>query len=130
MLGNKFYQDVHTYESYQAICKKLYNDGFNLVFGNESDEENTNQDLNINDFIEDEILKEEIKPQDPIKKYQFQYDDSVLMTGKYPEISISLAPGENQKPQNILMDPEWDIMAFPALHNGDGSNGKDQERSI
>ena len=28
------------------------------------------------------------------------------------------------------MDDDWDIMAFPSLHNGDGSNGKDQERKI
>ena len=130
MMGNKFYQNVHTYESYEAKCKKMDADGYNLVFGtnNEEEEEDENDlDSNINDCLEDEILDE---PQDVIKKYQFHYDATVLMTDKYPEISVSLAPGENQRPQSILMDQEWDIMAFPALHNADGSNGKDQERKI
>ena len=58
------------------------------------------------------------------------------MTDKYPEISVnteasvSIAPGEGQIPTDILMDYEWDIKAFPHLHNADGSNGKDQARRV
>ena len=50
------------------------------------------------------------------------------MTEKFPEISV--APGEDQKPENMLFDKNWDVMAFPALHNMDGSNGKDEERDV
>ena len=59
------------------------------------------------------------------------------MTDKYPEISVentessvSLAPGEGQIPKDIMSDEDWDIKAFPHLHNPDGSNGKDQERNV
>ena len=58
------------------------------------------------------------------------------MTDKYPEISVnmeanvSVAPGENQIPKDIMSDENWDIKAFPHLHNPDGSNGKDQERTV
>ena len=58
------------------------------------------------------------------------------MTGKYPEISInteasvSIAPGEGQIPSDIMRDYDWDIKAFPHLHNTDGSNAKDQERRV
>ena len=33
-------------------------------------------------------------------------------------------------PKDILSENEWDIKAFPHLHNADGSNGKDQERKV
>ena len=58
------------------------------------------------------------------------------MTDKYPEISVnteatvSIAPGEGQIPKDIMNDYEWDIKAYPHLHNADGSNGKDQERKV
>ena len=29
-----------------------------------------------------------------------------------------------------MRDEEWDIKAFPHLHNADGTNGKDQERNV
>ena len=57
------------------------------------------------------------------------------MTNKYPEISanetksIVVAPGEGKIPKDIMSEEEWDIKAFPHLHNPDGSNGKDTERS-
>ena len=74
---------------------------------------------------------------DPVKKYQFRYNDSLCMTNKYPEIAvtdtqtnINVAPGEGQIPKDIMADNDWDIKAFPHLHNPDGSNGKDQERKV
>ena len=80
------------------------------------------------DNLTDEIDLEEYETKDPIKRYQFQYDESVVMTDKFPEISV--APGEDQRPENMLFDRNWDVMAFPALHNLDGSNGKDEERDV
>ena len=73
-------------------------------------------------------MQEHYEATDSIKKYQFHYDDSVVMTDKYPEISV--APGEDETPMNVLFDENWDVRAFPALHNLDASNGKDQERDI
>ena len=29
-----------------------------------------------------------------------------------------------------MSDEDWDIKAFPHLHNPDGSNGKDQDRVV
>ena len=29
-----------------------------------------------------------------------------------------------------MADNDWDIKAFPHLHNADGSNGKDEERMV
>ena len=29
-----------------------------------------------------------------------------------------------------MADDDWDVKAFPHLHNPDGSNGKDQERKV
>ena len=59
------------------------------------------------------------------------------MTNKYPEISvtnteasINIAPGEGQIPKDIMTDNEWDIKAFPHLHNPDGSNEKDEEQRV
>ena len=71
---------------------------------------------------------------DPVKKFQFTYNESLCMTNKYPEISVTntessvnIAPGEGQIPKDIMTDNDWDVKAFPHLHNPDGSNVKDQE---
>jgi hypothetical protein len=57
------------------------------------------------------------------------------MSNKYPEIDaadptkdIEVAPGEGKRPNDIMREKDWDVKAFPHLHNPDGSNGKDQER--
>ena len=78
----------------------------------------------------------ELKTKDPVKKYQFTYNESLCMTNKYPEIdtneksSLSIAPGEGQIPKDIMTDDDWDVKGFPHLHNPDGSNGKDQDRAV
>ena len=78
----------------------------------------------------------ELKTKDPVKKYQFTYNESLCMTNKYPEIdtneksTLSIAPGEGQIPKDIMTDDDWDVKGFPHLHNPDGTNGKDQERLV
>ena len=58
------------------------------------------------------------------------------MANKYPEVSanendnISVAPCEGKMPKDILCEDDWDIRAFPHLHNPDGSCGKDHERKV
>ena len=80
--------------------------------------------------VEDELQNEEDEEtnKDPSRKFNFIYDRSVCMMAKYPEITI--APGEGQKPKGILTDLNWDVKAFPHLHNPDGSNGKDEKRKV
>ena len=58
------------------------------------------------------------------------------MANKFPEIDtddltkdIEIAPGEGKRPNDIMREKDWDIKAFPYLHNPDGSNGKDENRS-
>ena len=81
--------------------------------------------------IEEEELDEEsyYKENDPVAKFQFDYDRSTCLTEKYPEVSVTeesnnqelcFAPGEGKYPKDILMDKSWDINAFPLLH----PNGK------
>ena len=72
---------------------------------------------------------------DPVRKYQFGYNQSLCMAKKYPEIEIEdntkeivIAPGEGKRPYDITQDQDWDLKAFPHLHNANGSNGKDTER--
>ena len=74
----------------------------------------------INDEVLDEIEKDvadsdkddidaenddiDYETKDPVKKYQFEYNKSLYMANKYPEISaneaytVSLAPGEGKIP--------------------------------
>ena len=135
-MGNPYYNDVQTFDSYKQSCKKSDGQNFDLVFGKEECDGKDGEELEpeqqgkkgTDDNLEDEILLEEYEKEDPVKKFQFQYDDSVVMTDKFPEISV--APGEDEKPQSMLFDKSWDVRAFPALHNFDGSNGKDEEREV
>ena len=91
------------------------------------------------DSDDDEDFKEEVDyvTHDPVRKYQFSYNKSVCMANKYPEIEakdptkdIEVAPGEGKVPNDIMQEKDWDIKAFPHLHNPDGSNGKDQKRKV
>ena len=88
---------------------------------------------------DDEDLKDELEyiTKDPIRKYQFTYNKSLCMSHKYPEVNvedptkdIELAPGEGKFPNDIMLEKDWDVKAYPHLHNPDGSNGKDQERKV
>ena len=135
--GNPYYQDVSTFETYQHRCSKTDKLGYNLVFGDGDNDEAQEEDVqtisdeNItDDKLIDEILEDEYEAKDSVKKFQFQYNNSIVMTDKFPEVSVSVAPGEDQVPKKLLFDENWDVMAFPSLHNCDGSNGKDQEREI
>ena len=64
---------------------------------------------------------------DPIRKFQFHYDQSVCLVDKFPEAAleanqvrnISFAPGEGKVPENILQTDNWDIDTFPMKHGWD-----------
>ena len=83
------------------------------------------------DLIDEEEWKEEqdYVKNDAVKKFQFPgYDATSCLIDNFPEVSV--APGEGQKPINMRTDKDWDVQAFPHLHNPDGSCGMDQVRSV
>jgi len=95
------------------------------------------QDLDSDDDrdSDDDDLKDEENyiNNDPIRKFQISYN----ISKKYPEISslddvseIEIASGEGKRPIDILRENDWDIKAFPHLHNLDGRNGKDEKRKV
>ena len=81
-----------------------------------------------NDKLEKEDYEYRIN--DPVRKYQFDYDMRTCLFPKFPEAisetveqKTSFAPGEGKVPQNVLHDDDWDIKAFPHLNSPDGKFG-------
>ena len=147
--GNKYYQFYDNYNQYQARCRESDPVGYDVIFQDdvlEDIEKMVTDEVDLQDEImgeneipdgdDDEKEDNEYETKDPVKKYQFEYNKSLCMTNKYPEISVnetdsvSVAPGEGKIPKDILGEDDWDIKAFPYLNNPDGSNGKDQERNV
>ena len=159
--GNPYYQFYDDHNEYKTRCKMSDPVGYDVMFyENDSVQGDIDEmvidieSTNITDEIEKEKLHKdaldsddageieerdeiEYKTKDPVKKYQFTYNESLCMSNKYPEISfntdestVSVAPGEGKVPQDIMSEEDWDVKAFPHLNNLDGSNGKDQERDV
>ena len=147
--GNKYYQFHEDYNAYKIRCREADPIGYDVVFAEEDNDSQGEIEImgpNVHE-VQDEIVEEEdadntelkenidYENNDPVKKYQFQYNRSLCMTNKYPETSvscnetISVAPGEGKVPKDILSEEDWDLKAFPHLNNADGSNGKDCMRS-
>ena len=131
--GNPYYEDVSPPEDFKKRCRDTDKEGHELIYGKEDEiEENleicgNDQMIEVEDALQIEEEEEDAN-KDPARKFNFTYDRSVCMMEKYPEITI--APGEGQKPKGILADMNWDVKAFPHLHNPDGSNGKDESRKV
>ena len=131
--GNPYYEDVSPPEDFKKRCRDTDKEGHELIYGKEDViEENleicgNDQMIEVEDALQIEE-EEDDENKDPARKFNFTYDRSVCMMEKYPEITI--APGEGQKPKGILTDMNWDVKAFPHLHNPDGSNGKDESRKV
>ena len=142
--GNPHYQFYDDYNVYQARCRTSDPVGYEVVFNEDyANSPTVNDDVVDEGLLEtpehcDEIDKTEeendetiLNTKDPVKKYQFSYNESLCMIDKYPEMSvntdssISVAPGEGQIPKDIMADDDWEIKDFPHLYNADGSNGKD-----
>ena len=105
----------------------------------ETVEEISTTNMGDNEYDDDEDLKDELEyiTKDPIRKYQLTYNKSLCMSHKYPEVNVEdpakdveLAPDEGNFPKDIMLEKDWDVKAYPHLHNPDGSNGKDQERRV
>ena len=133
--GNPYYQFYDDYQTYTERCKKADAIGYSYVF-----DEDTEQILDITEKVKKsgEICDKEIKDNeylsnDPVRKYQLDdYNKSLCMSNMYPEMgpenSLIVAPGEGKTPQNILLDDDWDIQAFPHLNSPDGKYGLHYER--
>ena len=160
--GNPYYTVHDDFSKFEERCKDEDPEGYKVVFPTSDDLEegmeilpqvkntdfndeididscsnqDSDDDLNELDSDDDDFRDEvEYITKDPVRKYQFDYNKSLCMAHKFPEIDttdptkdIELAPGEGKKPNDIMREIDWDIKAFPYLHNPDGSNGKDQER--
>ena len=92
------------------------------------------------------------KKNDPIRKFQFDYNDNIVLTerdpGAYDNVGapsnrnkdnetddtgeppqVDFAPGEGQIPSNILKDDKWDIKTMPHLFPT-GEWGLNEERDV
>ena len=83
---------------------------------------------------EEERMEKEYLAKDPVRRYQFDgYNKSLCMSDVYPEMShknaVAVAPGEGERPKNILWDDNWDVKGFPHLNSPDGKYGLHHERS-
>ena len=159
--GNPYYQFYDDYNTFKEKCQSNDPAGHEIIFKSiEDTHDDLHEDLhpadycNLQDNINDESNscidsddsndqeekeEKEYITKDAVKKWQFDYNKSLCLSNKYPEISsnsendipiISVAPGEGKTPSNMMNEKDWDIKAFPHLHNPDATNGKDQEREV
>ena len=150
----QFYDDIYTFEERcvnndddQIVASDRHGD----VVPNEqpttesqkpTDEEDTEA---MKEQEEDDKLMEEEKEyrtKDPVKKYHFNYDKSIVMSNMHPEVTekdtnqkkepnmVSVAPAEGSTPLDIMFDKDWDIKSYPHIHQANGTNGLDQEREV
>ena len=128
-------------EDIEAMPKCSHDETVDEIFqrsslNNDSDDDSDEQDSD-DDTDQEHKDEEEYLMKDPVRKYQFTYNKSLCMSNKYPEIDsvdptkdIEVAPGEGKIPKSIMTEKDWDVKAFPHLHNPDGRNGKDEERGV
>ena len=146
--GNPHYTNVDTPEGYKERCAATDQTGYQLIYGEVDDEVvETLETLPEGSVLTDEMDVEQgdpsggpelrelvcedddvVREEHPLRRFQVDYDSSIALTDKFPEISV--APGEGQTPKGMLGDKDIDIKGFPQLHNPDGSNGLSQERLI
>ena len=152
--GNPYYQEVSSgstaYEDYEARLSLTNPKGYSSVTDNicqddlleDLDTPSSQTQNEINDELHptsDEASDDEPDQpdKDPCRKHNLTYDQSVAIMTNYPEMAakqsrvLSVAPGEGQAPENILFTKDWDIQAFPHLHNLDGKQGlHDEDRPV
>ena len=143
--GNPYFKNIiQNAEDYEEHCAQSDPRGFRSLFpdiqDNLTEEQNTEHILNNKEGEEDDIEEEEndndeederdYQQNDPVKKNQFTYNQSLCMNDTHPEMNrrvedsvVSLAPGEGKVPVNMLYDHDWDVKAFPHLNNLNGKNG-------
>jgi hypothetical protein len=162
--GNKHYASTQNREEYEQRCQNEDPEGFNLVFGKDPEFTELDDKPKLK-FIPDDYaepmviletyremnelhrLEQQYREEDPIRKYQIDYDESICMVEKFPEAMqiegvigqsveaeeaaiagdghqnqlFVIAPGEGKTPINLTYCEDWDAKAFPMLHP-DGQN--------
>merc|ERR1712016_137460 len=57
-----------------------------------------------------------------------------MLADQYPEIedynAVTIAPGEGERPKNVLLDKDVDVQAFPDLNSPDGRYGLHEKRDV
>ena len=156
--GNPYYQFYDDFNTYEERCVSRDDDEVIASALHEKDYITESLDCMppiANPEPEDELEGERENPEeeaaredeehrtkDPVRKFHFDYDQSIAMTNMHPEATekdtnqkdtnnmVSLAPGEGSTPLDIMFDKDWDIKSYPHLHQANGSNGLDQEREV
>ncbi len=97
--GNKYYQFHEDYNAYKMRCREADPIGYDVVFAEEDSDSQGEIEImgpNVHE-VQDEIVEEEdvdntelkenidYENNDPVEKFQFQYNKSLCMTNKYPE---------------------------------------------
>ena len=107
---------------------------------NEESQKNAqNEESPKNDESEDDEEEErEYREKDVVKKHQADvYGKSFMLADNYPEMehgdeynAVTVAPGEGEKPRNVLLDKDWDVQAFADLNSPDGRYGLHEKREV
>ena len=167
--GNQFYQSFNNLSDFKKRCETEDPMGYELLFGKEDethevcsltikpkicsvffvdDNHNWEEIMELREYlkiIEQEVNEKEeteYRETDSIRKFQFDYDQSICLSQNFPEAfhlentenmvensQISVAPGEGKIPENILNSENWDALAFPMKHP-DGRNNLHQNREV
>ena len=158
IMGNPYYQFIPVSEHFEDECKENDLEGFQFIYpedeimeekiddrSNEVDvteeTEGTEETKEAKDTEDTEAIlekeEEDYQKNDPVKKWQFEYNRSTCFNNDYPEISykedsgdrLSIAPGEGKHPSNILQERDWDLKSFPTLLP-DGKNSLHSDREV
>ena len=93
------------------------------------------------DLLEEQQIEIDFNNRDPVQKNKFNTERQSMFLNDFPElditeqnsetneIKISVAPGENQIPSNILYEQGWEEKSFPGLFP-DAKNSYHQSRII
>ena len=121
--GHPYYQDFDDLITYEKRCRELDEQGYQMLFGDEEEQNNVNDEEMESDEGEEEDNEEITK--DTIRKHQFDHNRNTAMTHNYPEMStdengrcnreLFFDPAEGNHPINLQEEKDWDLKSWPAL---------------
>ena len=138
----QFYRDINTFteklEEERQLHVTLQNEGEEDIVDIGEEERQHNEDKGENQQKEMEDEEKEYREKDVVKKNQADaYGKSLALAHQYPEMehgdeynAVTVAPGEGEKPKNVLTDKDCDVQAFPDLNSPDGRYGLHEKRAV
>ena len=149
----QFYQDINTFtermeEEERRLYVSMQNEGEEEIIDLEKNDNATKSQKNDktpesqkddeSEEDEDEKEEKEYREKDVIKKHQVDaYDRSLMLAHNYPEMehedgynAVTIAPGEGERPKNVLLDKHWDVQGYPDLCEPDGQCGLHHNREV